>query len=238
MLLSLNKKGRIFSTFLDGWNMSERSVNQGANSKVRDTALVAQRQNAIVKGAIKVFKEKGFHVSTVRDIGEAAGLTQGTLYNYVRSKEDILFLVCDQLVQDYQDAVKAAIQVETDPGRRLTAALRAVVLIMEAGQEDLLLLYQEVHALERDALRAVLHRVAEFIDDFNRLLEDCRSKGLLDFKDARLGAEIITFLPVIVALRRWSLSRHPNQIAVMEGLVDFMRRGLGITQAEPEQSHG
>lgn len=217
--------------------MTERSVNKEKKSRIRDPLLVTQRQNEIVKGAIKVFKEKGFHVSTVRDIGEAAGLTQGTLYNYVRSKEDILFLVCDQLVQNYQDAVKAAIQDETDPGRRLTAALRSVVLTMEANQEDLLLLYQEVHALERVALRAVLHRVGEFIDDFNKLLEDCRAKDLLDFPDTRLGAEIITFLPVIVALRRWSLARHPDQIGVIEGLVDFMRRGLGLKTSPADKGH-
>lgn len=218
--------------------MSERSVTLPSNHKVRDRALVRQRQNEIVRGAIKVFKEKGFHVSTVRDIGEAAGLTQGTLYNYIRSKEDILFLVCHQLVQNYQDAVTTAINGETDPAKRLTAALRSVVMTMEANQEDLLLLYQEVHALEHDALRAVLHRVAEFINDFHKLLEDCRDKGLLDFPDSRLGAEIITFLPVIVALRRWSLSRHPNQIAVIEGLVEFMRRGLGIATQESGQRHG
>lgn len=214
--------------------MSERSVKTLANSRIRDTALINQRRAEIVRGAIKVFKEKGFHVSTVRDIGEAAGLTQGTLYNYVRSKEDILFLVCDQLVQDYQDAVTAAIKAETDPGRRLTSALRAVITTMEAHQEDLLLLYQEVHALERDALHAVLGRVTEFIDGFVKLLEDSRAHGLLDFPDPHLGAEIITFLPLIVALRRWRLVRYGDSGRVMDGLIDFMGRGLGITSRRSE----
>jgi AcrR family transcriptional regulator len=209
--------------------MSERSVIKISDARVRDTALISQRRNEIIQGALKVFKEKGFHVSTVRDIGDAAGLTQGTLYNYVRSKEDILFLVCDQLVQNYQDAVKAAISAETDPRKRLTSALRAVISTMEAHQEDLLLLYQEVHALERDALHAVLARVAEFVDGFARLLEESEGHGLIDFPDPDLGAEIITFLPLIVALRRWRLARYADPRRVTEGLVEFMSRGLGIT---------
>jgi AcrR family transcriptional regulator len=210
--------------------MSERSV-----TKVRDSALVAQRQAEIVRAAIKVFREKGFHVATVRDIGEAAGFTQGTLYNYVRSKEDILFLVCDQVVQNYQAAIAVAIQAETEPRKRLTAALGAVIATMESHQEDILLLYREVHSLERDAQHAVLHRVAEFIDSFQRLLEEGRAQGLLDFPDPRLGAEIITFLPLIVALRRWRIARYPDQLRVVEGLLEFMSRGLGITPRRGER---
>jgi AcrR family transcriptional regulator len=208
--------------------MSERSVTFPPVTKVQDPALVTQRQTEIIRGAVKVFKEKGFHLTTVRDIGIATGMTQGTLYNYVRSKEDILFLVCDHLVQDYQDAVTAAIAAEANPARRLTAALFAVAERMEVHQHDLLLLYQEVHALDRDGLRAVLKRVSEFIDEFVTLLEESRGHGLLDFPDVYLGAEIITFLPVIVALRRWRLTKYADPSKVVAGLVSFMSRGLGV----------
>lgn len=206
--------------------MSERSL-RSINTKVRRPDLVAHHQREIVRAATKVFKEKGFHLATVRDLGEAAGLTQGTLYNYVRSKGDILFLVCDHLIRDYQAAVSAAIAAEKEPKRRLTAALRALVATMDANQDDLLLLYQELHALERDALHAILHRSAEFIDDFVRLLEANRKEGVIDF-DPQLGAEIITFLPVIVALQRWRLSHHADPARVIDGVVDFMKRGLGV----------
>jgi AcrR family transcriptional regulator len=212
--------------------MSERLVNMLADPKIRDSALVAQRRAEIARAAIKVFKKKGFHLSTVRDIGEAAGLTQGTLYNYVRSKEDILFLVCDQLVQNYQSAAAAAIRNEPDPRKRLTAALRSIIATIEANQEDVLLLYQESHALKRDALHAVLQRVAEFIDGIQELLEEGRANGRLDFPDPKLAAEIITFLPLIVALRRWRLARFPERRSINDGLLEFMRLGLGIGPRE------
>lgn len=220
--------------------LTERSVTILANPKIRDSALVMQRREKIVRAAIKVFKNKGFHVATVRDIGKAAGLTQGTLYNYVRSKEDILFLVCDQLVQNYQGAVAAAIKGQTDPRKRLMAALHAIIATMETNQEDVLLLYQEVHALEGDALHAVLKRVGGFIDDIYKLLEESRGQGLLDFPESRLAAEIITFLPLLVALRRWRLARFPaGGRDVVGGLLEFMRRGLGITpQAVEGGSNG
>ena len=209
--------------------VSERSVTRPDFARVRDSALVRQRRMEIVNGALSVFRRKGFHLATVRDIGEAAGLTQGTLYNYVRSKEDILYLVCDQLVESYQDAVRAAVETEQRTEHRLTAALQAVTRTMLAHQDDLLLMYQESHALDKEGLRAVLERVSEFIAYFMGLLAEARDAGLITCSDTYLGADIITFLPAIVALRRWHLARHPHPEQVVDNLVAFMARGLGIT---------
>ncbi|MGH7074456.1 MAG: TetR/AcrR family transcriptional regulator [Stellaceae bacterium] len=191
-----------------------------------------QRRTEIANGAVSVFRHKGFHLATVRDIGEASGLSQGTLYNYVRSKEDILYLVCDQLVENYQDAVRAAVETERRTDRRLIAALRAVALSMLTHQDDLLLMYQESHALNKEGLRAVLARVSEFIAFFGDLLAEARTAGLITYSDTYLGADIITFLPVIIALRRWHLARHPHPERIVDNLVIFMARGLGITLPE------
>jgi len=68
------------------------------------------------------FRRKAFHATTVRDIGRAAGLTQGTIYNYVRSKEDILFLVCDRVVAEYISLWKKAAAATGDPALRLREA--------------------------------------------------------------------------------------------------------------------
>src|SRR5439155_25514719 len=80
----------------------------------KNSALVRDRRTQLVGAAIEVFAEKGFHATTVRDIGRASRLTQGTIYNYVRSKEDILFLVCDRIVTQYHDSVRRALATEGD----------------------------------------------------------------------------------------------------------------------------
>jgi len=62
---------------------------------------VRERRESLINAAIAVFIEKGFHNATVRDIGRAANMTQGTIYNYVSSKDDILYMVCDRIVAEY-----------------------------------------------------------------------------------------------------------------------------------------
>ncbi len=48
---------------------------------------------------LNLFQEKGFHRATTREIAKAAGFSIGTLYEYIRTKEDVLYLVCDNIYQ-------------------------------------------------------------------------------------------------------------------------------------------
>ncbi len=202
-------------------------------ANIKDRSLVRGRREQLVKAATAVFLEKGYHDATVRDIGKRAGLTQGTIYNYVRSKSDILYLVCDHVVRAYHEAVARAVDGIADPSSRLFAALRATVEAMHAHQNEILLLYHESHALDRRSLRAILGRVAQFIDTLEALLGAARVKGRVAFGHRRLAANIVTFLPTIVALRRWDLRGRVSREEAVNGVTEFMLRGLGVTTGAP-----
>ncbi len=203
-------------------------VLRRVKTTTKDASLIRDRREQLVRAAIKVFGEKGFHQTTVRDIGRAARLTQGTIYNYVRSKEDILFLVCDRIVTEYQDSVRRALTTKGDATERLRAALRGVVQVMIERQSTILLLYHESHNLDRRSLRVILARVGEFIANFEQLLAEADRRRRISSRDLQLTANIITFLPTMVALRRWALPHLRSPELLVNELVDFMLRGLGL----------
>ncbi len=194
----------------------------------KDASLIRDRREQLIRAAIKVFGEKGFHQTTVRDIGRASRLTQGTIYNYVRSKEDILFLVCDRVVAEYQDSVRRALSGKGDAAERLAEALRGIVRVMIERQSTILLLYHESHNLNRRSLRVILARVDEFIASFEQLVAEAHRGRRRPSRDFRLLANIVTYLPTIVALRRWALPRQLSREKLITELVDFMLRGLGL----------
>lgn len=57
----------------------------------------AARKSQIIEAAARLFSEKGFHRTTTRDIAEAADVSEGTLYNYFESKDDLLLEIMDML---------------------------------------------------------------------------------------------------------------------------------------------
>jgi AcrR family transcriptional regulator len=52
--------------------------------------LIEARRNQILDAAAQVFAEKGFHRATTREIASTAGISEGTIYNYFDSKEDLM----------------------------------------------------------------------------------------------------------------------------------------------------
>ena len=48
------------------------------------------RQDQVRAAALRLFREKGYHATSMRDIAEAVGINKGSLYSYIRSKEDLL----------------------------------------------------------------------------------------------------------------------------------------------------
>jgi AcrR family transcriptional regulator len=59
--------------------------------------LVAARRTQILDAATRVFASKGFNRATIRDIAQAAGVADGTIYNYFANKTDLLFGLLDRL---------------------------------------------------------------------------------------------------------------------------------------------
>ncbi|MFA6451691.1 MAG: TetR/AcrR family transcriptional regulator, partial [bacterium] len=64
------------------------------NGKPAD--LVKERRRQIFEAAARVFTAKGFHSATVNEIAQEAGLGKGTIYEYVRSKKELLFLIIEE----------------------------------------------------------------------------------------------------------------------------------------------
>jgi AcrR family transcriptional regulator len=194
----------------------------------KNDGLVRERRELLVQAAIRVFLEKGFHKATVRDIGRAAKMTQGTIYNYVSSKDDILYLVCDRIVSEYQSQARQALVHSHGPVDRVRSAVRAVSEVMYHHRREILLIYQDSHLLERRSLRVIQARVEEFIGMFEQLIADAARELKMTLPHPHFSANILTFLPVMIALRGWSLRQELSKDQVVDQITEFLVRGLGF----------
>lgn len=196
---------------------------------VRNRQLIDQRHDQIFRAASRVFISRGFHRATVREIAEEAGLSLGSLYSYIRTKEDILYLVFEKLTTTLRENIRRAIDGTEDPAEQMRAALRADLKTTEQYQDEILLMYQESKSLDRESLHAVLSREAEYVKFFEDILSSGYARGV--FKgDPRLSADVIAYLCSILALRRWNLRRRFSGDEVVDGLIAFILRGLGVKE--------
>jgi len=187
---------------------------------------VRERRESLINAAVAVFIEKGFHNATVRDIGRAANMTQGTIYNYVSSKDDILYMVCDRIVAEYNEQARRALDTSHDPVGRVRSAVRAISQVMYRHRREILLIYQDSHLLDKRSRRVILARVEEFIGMFERIIIDAARELCVPLPHPHLSANMLTFLPVMIALRGWSLKNDVSPEEVVEQITAFIVRGL------------
>ncbi len=64
-------------------------------------AAVVDKREAILRAAIKVFAQKGYFNSKVADIAGEAGIADGTVYLYFKSKDEILHSVFDRAMEEF-----------------------------------------------------------------------------------------------------------------------------------------
>jgi AcrR family transcriptional regulator len=55
------------------------------------------RREQILEAAVKVFSEKGFRAAKMQEVANAAGISNGTVYNYFRSKDEVLLALLERL---------------------------------------------------------------------------------------------------------------------------------------------
>lgn len=93
-----------------------------ADNVVSDPASARGR---LLKEAAKLFRDKGYERTTVRDLAAAVGIQSGSLFHHFRSKEDILKAVMVETIQLNTALMRAAVEAADSHEDRLRALIRA-----------------------------------------------------------------------------------------------------------------
>jgi len=195
-------------------------------ARIKNKELVELRRKELVERCTKVFMEKGYHRTSIRDIAKAASFSMGNLYNYIRTKEDVLYLVHQNMINNvYQSLFNIKEEeYEIKYGELLTIIRNAVEKTFEF-QDEIILLYRESGSLSKQMLRSILGLETRYIEMFKRLLDEAQKEGAYEIRDSRFLANLIVYLISFLSLRRWSLRDYKKEEAV-ELLMYYITRML------------
>jgi len=204
--------------------MTKREVQ----ASVKDERLVQKRRDQMIKGAVALFKQKGFHRTTTREIANAAGFSIGTLYEYIRTKEDVLYLVCDSIYDHVSERLQQDLELKAGTTESLRHGIANFFQVMDEMQEEILVMYQEVKSLSKDALPYVLKKEMEMTGMFESLLLKCVENGELDLseKQIKLIAHDIFVQGQMWSFRRWALRKLYTLEEYIELQTELLFRGL------------
>lgn len=199
-------------------------------SLVKDPKLIERRREQIVEAAVDLFIHKGFHKTTTREIARASGFSIGTLYEYIESKEDVLYLVCDAIHAEVETRLREAINFNGTGLKIMKLALKSFFRVMDQMSDRVLLIYQETKSLPKEALRYVLRREEEISEIFEDILRKGIADGSiqLDEKHVKLMADNIMVLGEMWVFRRWTLKKHYTLEEYIDKQIALLLREISV----------
>jgi AcrR family transcriptional regulator len=101
------------------------------------------RKDVIISKAARLFREKGYSASSMRDLAEEVGVEAASLYNHINSKSEILQEICFKVANKFMSHIEAIDNSPIDSIAKIEAVLRFHV-------QQMIHHYEEVYVSDRE----------------------------------------------------------------------------------------
>ncbi len=188
------------------------------------------RKEVITKKAAKLFKEKGFSATTMRDIAEAIGIEAPSLYNHISSKKEILQQVCSNVANLFTAFIN---KVQLKP----EAALNKLDLIIRFHITMMLQEYDSVYVCDHEWKHLPEPYLSTFKTqrrNYRNRLADIVELGISnnEIKNIDPYVAVLTILSAIGGIEYWQRSKKLIDANMLEeNMVKFLIGGLQNDQS-------
>ncbi len=192
---------------------------------IKNQELVIERRRQIVDAAVKLFIKYGYHKTTTRALARETGLSIGSLYEYVSTKDDVLYLVCIAIHTEVEQGVKEALARPTVGKAALAEVIREFFLVCNRMSDHVLLMYQVTHFLPLKWQEKVLEAELRITNLFIEAMRELRELGKLpplDDDTINLIGHNISVIGHIWAFRRWYFAKHFTIEQYIEQQTEFI----------------
>jgi AcrR family transcriptional regulator len=186
-----------------------------------------KRDDEVVAAAAKVFYERGYSAATVQDIADELGILKGSLYHYIKTKEDLLFRLFEQVHKGVEAILEDVLAIEgLNPLERIELYVHRQIVNNLNDLTRISIYYHELDRLSEERRRSVIawrRRHDRFMRD---LIRQAQEQGLADASvDAGMLANCV-FATVIWPYRWFHAGSKDTPESIADTCTAFVSRGL------------
>lgn len=195
---------------------------------VKDQRLIETRRGQIVEAAVRLFIRKGFHKTTTREIANESGFSIGTLYEYIKSKEDVLYLVCHAIHTQMEEGLREELKRSGTGYEQLKRAFAGFIRVIDKMDDEVLLIYQEIKSLPPEQMKDVLNKEKEITGIFEEIIRHGIADGSIQIDPGHIHllAHNIAVLGEMWTFRRWALRKQYTLEEFVERQIELLLRGV------------
>ena len=185
---------------------------------------VRNTRKDVVTAAGRLFAEKGYHGTSMRDLGRELGLLGSSLYAHVESKQDLLVEVVEEGARLFQASADAALATEGSAASKLRQLIAGHVGVVVDNPDIVRTYLNEARMLDPEHRGRVIAARDGYEQAFRQVIALGSSDGSLR-PDADPKLDSIFLLSILNAIERWY--RPQGEVGVAELVDEVSEFALG-----------
>ncbi len=144
------------------------------------------REAELRRAATRLFRERGFHATSMQDLAEAMGMNRGSLYHYIESKDDLLWWIVADTMDDLRECVEPILAGDAPATERLRGAIGAHLQFAADRADEMSLVQIELRSLSPERRAQLVARRDAYEGSWRAALESGVAEGSIPRTDVRL----------------------------------------------------
>lgn len=142
----------------------------------QDFTRYDQKLEFILRTSARIFAEKGYHSTSMRDISRETSVSLAGLYHYCKSKEELLFLIQDNCFGHVLERLERRLQETDEPIEKLRIVIENHLSFFAANMAEMKVLSHEADSLEGEMHEHVSGKKQQYTKLVRRILSEVRAQ--------------------------------------------------------------
>jgi AcrR family transcriptional regulator len=157
---------------------------------------ITDRKLEIITIAAQLFKEKGYSAVTMRDIAQGMNIKAASLYNHIKSKQEILVLIIIEIAEEFTNVMNDIVASKTTVVSKIEGVIQLHIDITLRNADALACLNNDWMHLTDDKLNYFIKMRSEYEENFRKIINE----GVLNGELKNSNQEVVVF-SILSALR-------------------------------------
>lgn len=188
-------------------------------------SLTISRKDQLLAVSANLFKQKGYAATSMRDIASQLGLEAASIYHHVKSKEEILEILCFEMAHKLQTSLNEIKDIYFNAEDRLREAIKQHVLVITQYPEYSAVFIQDWKFLSENNRKKFITLRNEYESGFRNIVNDGIKENLFSNVDTKFA--VLTILSALNWVIEWyKPNGKMSPIEIANKLSDFALQGL------------
>ena len=185
----------------------------------------SQKIQKIYEVIARLFAYRGYHSTSMREIAHELGMNKSSLYHYFTSKEDILFKLMNDAMDDALATLEEICVTDISPEEKLNKVLGFYTQYYAGDQERLILLVNEMNSLSDESRSSLIEKQRHYVQLIQSILKKLADHGKMKQIDPAIAT--FAFFGMVHYTVKWYHKDGPvplDELAQM--FVEIFNKGI------------